>query len=88
MLRGEAGVRRPNPTAKMGNSPSKNLLAASARGDVKAVERLVAAGANVDVIHTRYGRRTALYEASENGHVEVVKVLITAGANVDESDDR
>lgn len=61
------------------------LIAAAGKGDVKEVERLIAAKADV---HARDGRgRTALLAATHGNHVDVARVLIAAGADVNAKDD-
>ncbi|KAI9770356.1 MAG: hypothetical protein M1839_003233 [Geoglossum umbratile] len=58
------------------------LYYASILGILEAVERLLAAGADVDATTTSL-RRTALQAASRRGRLEVVKRLLAAGADVD-----
>lgn len=61
------------------------LIAAAEKGDLKEVERLIAAKAD---IHARDGRgRTALLAATHGNHVEVARALIAAGADVNAKDD-
>ena len=60
--------------------PSPDLLYESvSRGDVAEVNRLIAAGADVNAIG-KYGQ-PALMSAALNGHAEIVKLLLSAGAN-------
>ena len=55
---------------------------ASSRSQI--VERLIAAGADVDKADTDDGT-TPLYVAAQNGHHPVVERLIAAGADVDKA---
>jgi ankyrin repeat protein len=55
------------------------LVAAAARGDRPAVEKLLAAGANPNRARDPYGDR-ALPHAVMRGDVEIVRVLLDAGA--------
>lgn len=57
-----------------------DLIGAAKRGDVAAVQALLAKGANVNA-KDNYGD-TALMEASAKGHREVVQVLLDKGADV------
>jgi uncharacterized protein len=60
------------------------LIAASERGDLPAVERLLAEGADVKA---RDGRgRTALLAATHGNRVAVARTLIAAGADVNAKD--
>jgi ankyrin repeat protein len=60
------------------------LIGASASGDLAAVERLLAEGADVKA---RDGRgRSALLVATHGNHVAVARALITAGADVNAKD--
>jgi ankyrin repeat protein len=62
----------------------QTLIAASASGDLPAVERLLAEGADVKA---RDGRgRTALLAATHGNHVAVARALIAAGADVNAKD--
>jgi hypothetical protein len=57
------------------------LLQACRMGDTAVVQRLVAAGADVNYRRTSYGRtETPLSAAVEEGHVEVVDILDRVGA--------
>jgi ankyrin repeat protein len=62
-------------------APDK-LIAASGRGEIESVKRLIDSGASV---HIRDGwSTTPLMMAAGHGHVEVIRILIEAGAAVDE----
>ena len=61
-----------------------NLLRASAKGDLAAIKKLVADGADVNAADTK--GRTPLLEAAWAGHAEVVKYLAEKGAKVDAAD--
>jgi ankyrin repeat protein len=61
------------------------LIAASAKGDIAAVERLVAEGANVKAQDSR--GRTALLAATHGNHAAVARALIAAGSDVNARDD-
>jgi outer membrane protein assembly factor BamB len=63
---------------------SDELWAAAKKGDVDAVKKLLAGGANVNA-KTPYGA-TALSFAAEKGHVEVVRLLLAHKADVDVRD--
>ena len=66
-------------------SRDQALIAASAKGDLAAVERLVREGAS---IKAKDGRgRTALLAATHGNHVAVARALIAAGADVNAKDD-
>jgi ankyrin repeat protein len=57
-----------------------NLLLASASGDLAAVKKIIAEGADVNA--TDGTGRTALIEAAWAGHADVVKFLVEKGAKV------
>ena len=62
----------------------RDLIEAAAKGDLAAVERLLARGAGVDA---RDGSgRTALLAATHGNHVAVARALIAAGADVNAKD--
>ncbi len=61
------------------------LIAASGKGDLATVERLVAEGANVKAKDAR--GRTALLAATHGNHVAVARALIAAGSDVNAKDD-
>ncbi len=62
------------------------LRSAALDGNIEAVKRQLAAGANVNAPNT-YGW-TALYWASSRGHKEIVELLIANGADVNQTSDR
>lgn len=62
---------RPNP---------EELLAASLRGDLRTVQRLVRERVNVH--HTNSDRETALHMAASRGHLSVVIFLLNNSANI------
>eukprot|EP00798_Chlamydomonas_sp_ICE-L_P001708 gene1708-33114_t len=57
------------------------LLIASVKGDLRAVEKLIRGGADVNKGSASHSGATPLYVACEVGHHEIVKALIKAGAN-------
>ncbi|KAK2740289.1 hypothetical protein FQN57_006169 [Myotisia sp. PD_48] len=57
------------------------LLRESLAGNAETVRRLIASGADLDVIDHK--GKTALINAVLNGHLEVVKLLVRAGAKLD-----
>jgi ankyrin repeat protein len=65
-------------------SRDQTLIAAAAKGDVAAVERLVREGVSLQARDAR--GRTALLAATHGNHVEAARVLIAAGANVNAKD--
>lgn len=72
------------PAGSAEPDPGTALLAAAARGDAAEVERLLAAGAPVDV---RDGHgRTPLLLATHGDHVASARALIGAGADVNARD--
>src|ERR1041384_2698185 len=66
-------------------SRDQALIAAAARGDLGAVERLIREGASVTVKDNR--GRTALLAATHGNHVDAARALIAAGADVNAKDD-
>ncbi|KAI0902694.1 hypothetical protein F4823DRAFT_639048, partial [Ustulina deusta] len=65
------------------SSEMRDLLeTATENGHLEVVERLLAAGADVNAFPTGAFGRTALQAAAENGHLEVVERLLSAGADV------
>ena len=70
----------------VGCGPSERALRSAAHdGNIEAVKRQLAAGANVNAPNT-YGW-TALYWASSRGHKEIVELLIANGADVNVQSD-
>ena len=63
-------------------TPEDRLRSAAIDGNIEAVKRRLAAGANVNAPNT-YGW-PALYYASSRGHKEIVELLIANGADVNE----
>ncbi|MEO8678768.1 MAG: ankyrin repeat domain-containing protein [Vicinamibacterales bacterium] len=57
------------------------LMKACAKGDLKAVNDLLAKGADINLPHAQF-RITPIMFAAYFGHLEIVKVLIARGANV------
>jgi ankyrin repeat protein len=70
----------------LGQDPEGALRSAALDGNIEAVKRHLAAGANVNAPNT-YGW-TALYWASSRGHKEIVELLIANGADVNQTSDR
>ena len=66
-------------------SRDQALIAASARGDLESVERLIREGASVKARDNR--GRTALLAATHGNHVAAARALIAAGADVNAKDD-
>ena len=56
------------------------LYSASLHGNVAEVDRLIAAGANVNSRSLQNSDETPLHPAVDKGHVEVVRHLLRAGA--------
>lgn len=73
------------PAMPLAADDGSGLIAAAGKGDLAAVERLIAAKAG---LNARDGRgRTALLAATHGNHVDVARVLIAAGADVNAKDD-
>jgi ankyrin repeat protein len=72
-------------TTANAQSRDQALIAASDKGDLAAVERLVSEGANVKAKDRR--GRTALLAATHGNHVAVARALIAAGSDVNAKDD-
>jgi ankyrin repeat protein len=69
-------------TGPLAHAQSDDLISASARGDLPAVNALLKSGADVNEMRGQKDEgQTALTLASQNGHLEVVKALLAAGAN-------
>jgi ankyrin repeat protein len=59
------------------------LRPAAESGHLDVVERLLVAGADVNVVTVNgYGHQTALQAAAEGGHLDVMERLLVAGADV------
>ena len=70
----------------VGCGPSESVLrSAASDGNIEAVKRQLAAGANVNAPDT-YGY-TSLHKASSKGHKEIVELLIAKGADVNAQDE-
>ena len=72
------------PVAAAGQSAGERLIEATQEQRIKAVRKLLAAGAEVD-FKTRYGA-TALFFACDKGNVELVELLLEHGAEVNVTD--
>ena len=59
----------------------EDLIHASASGNVAEIRRLLARGANIEVVAIK--EWTPLTAAADNGQLDAVKTLIEAGAKVD-----
>ena len=59
------------------------FLAAARDNDVKRMEELLAAGANLESKTSQNDNRTALHEAASLGHTDVAQFLLSAGAKKD-----
>lgn len=64
--------------------PNQHLLKAAATGDVPAIERALAAGADVEARDAR--GRTPVLLATDGNHVAAARALIARGANVNAQD--
>lgn len=62
----------------------EQLLEAARKGDLPAVQALLAKGANIET-QSRYGQ-TPLFFAARNGHAPVVRLLLEKGAKTDIKD--
>ena len=74
-----------NRSDSVGNTTELTLIEAAAAGDLKAVEKLLASG--VDVNKQTDDKSTALHLAAQEGHFEVARRLIEAGADINAKDD-
>jgi glutaminase len=63
---------------------TNELLWASAMGELKAIQRLIARG--VDLDGADYDRRTPLHLAAAEGHAPIVKLLLSQGVKADRRD--
>ena len=77
-----SATARPAPVR---SDAAAGLVTAAGAGDVAAVRRLLAEGADV-AVRDRQGR-TALVAAAYGNHLEAARVLLDAGADVDAKDD-
>ena len=66
--------------------PKKEIMSAALRGDLAAVQELIAKGADVDAKSDGAGRITALIGASQEGHSEIARLLLTNGADINVKD--
>jgi outer membrane protein assembly factor BamB len=69
------------PTATCAQN-SELLWAAAKAGDTAAMEKLIAAGADVNAPSDKEYGKTALHMAAEKGHAEAVGVLLAHGADI------
>lgn len=69
----------------LAEGPGAELIAATKRGDLAAVEALLAAGADPDSPDSV--RNTALIFAARDGQIEIARRLLDAGASVNWVDD-
>lgn len=65
----------------------ETIWSAAGAGDLAAVTRAIAGGADVNAVDDENGRTPLMY-AAESGKVEVVKILIDAGAEVSKASRR
>lgn len=72
-------------TSANAQSRDQALIAASDKGDLAVVERLIGEGASVKAKDSR--GRTALLAATHGNHVAVARALIAAGSDVNAKDD-
>jgi TolB-like protein/ankyrin repeat protein/class 3 adenylate cyclase len=63
------------------NPYASPLYAASKRGDLQDVKRLITEGANVNI--TDYFGKSPLHFAAKNGHVEITALIVNAGADIE-----
>jgi ankyrin repeat protein len=67
----------------MAGPDEQELISAAGRGDVAAVNALLAKGVDVNAVGTGFQDGvTALMEASREGHLDVVQALLATGADV------
>ncbi|SVA62007.1 uncharacterized protein METZ01_LOCUS114861 [marine metagenome] len=76
---------KPEPTTAKPEHPQANraLIEATATGNVEAIKKAIADGADVNV--KAVGGGTLLFIAAHEGHREVAELLITEGADVNET---
>ena len=60
------------------------MYIAAQKGHIDIVEKLIAAGCDVDKARTDTGA-TPLYIAANRGHIDIVEKLIAAGCDVDKA---
>ena len=80
-----AEVATPEPTTSKLEHPQANraLIEATATGNVEAIKKAIADGADVNV--KAVGGGTLLFIAAHEGHKEVAELLIAEGADVNET---
>jgi hypothetical protein len=69
---------------EMGHTPPPSFLHTvlfTVREDLALVERLLAAGADVNAVPEGAGGMTMLHEAAANGFADLVEILLDAGAD-------
>ena len=76
---------KPEPATVKPEHPQANraLIEATATGNVEAIKKAIADGADVNV--KAVGGGTLLFIAAHEGHREVAELLITEGADVNET---
>ena len=76
---------KPEPTTTKVEHPKANrdLIKATAKGNVEAIKKAIAGGADVNV--KAVGGGTLLFIAAHEGHREIVELLIAEGADVNET---
>ena len=76
---------KPEPTTTKVEHPKANrdLIKATAKGNVEAIKKAIADGADVNV--KAVGGGTLLFIAAHEGHREVAELLIAEGADVNET---
>jgi len=76
---------KPEPTTAKPEHPQANraLIQAAATGNVEAIKKAIADGADVNV--KAVGGGTLLFIAAHEGHREVAELLIAEGADVNET---
>jgi hypothetical protein len=72
------------PPSTTAQGLGEQLIAASQKGDLSAVESLISQGADVNTPGP-YGQ-TAIFFAADRGHLEIVRYLIEKGANINAKD--
>lgn len=66
--------------------PPRNLWSAAKRGDVAAVDRLIAAGHDVNAKRLTYDAEAPLHFAARSGHLDVIRALVTHGGKINAKD--